>query len=210
MIPYASNTGTRRNLSALKAAGWRLLLTPDNPTPRDGLRFGIDNGAFGKGGFRPDDFGALVERLGSAADFVILPDIVGGGMESFELSMSWITKLRHLKLLLLPLQDNMIPEKIGQALHHNFRLGLFLGGSTEYKLREMYAWGMVAHAFRRHYHVGRVNTLRRIRLAHEAGADSIDGTSATMYSCTLPMLDSGVRQPSPLTPCNEAQRGATA
>jgi hypothetical protein len=79
MIPYASNTGTRRNLAVMRAAGWRLLLTPDNPTPRDGLRFAIDNGAFAKDGFQPEPFRDLVERLGCAADFVVLPDIVAGG-----------------------------------------------------------------------------------------------------------------------------------
>jgi hypothetical protein len=42
MIAYASNTGTRRNLAALREHGWRILLTPDNPTPREGLLFGID------------------------------------------------------------------------------------------------------------------------------------------------------------------------
>ena len=47
MTGYASNTGTRRNLAALKSAGWRILLTPDNATPRDGMRFGIDNGEWG-------------------------------------------------------------------------------------------------------------------------------------------------------------------
>ncbi len=53
-------------------------------------------------------------------------------------------------------------------------------------------------------------TRRNLSALKEAGADSIDGTSATMYSCTLPMLDSGVRQPSLLRPdCNAMQRSAT-
>jgi hypothetical protein len=59
---------------------------------------------------------------------------------------------------------------------------------------------MVAAAWRRHYHVGRVNTARRIRLCAEAGADSFDGTSVTMFSCTLPLLESARRQPSLLAP----------
>jgi len=31
MIGYASNTGTKKNLEALRKAGWRVLLTPENP-----------------------------------------------------------------------------------------------------------------------------------------------------------------------------------
>jgi hypothetical protein len=200
MIPYASNTGTRRNLAALRANGWRLLLTPDNATPRDGLRFAIDNGAFAKDGFKPEPFRALVDRLGAAADFVVLPDIVAGGADSLSLSVSWIPRLRGIRSLLLPIQDGMTAHDVGMVLRQNVQVGLFLGGSTEFKLREIYGWGMVAHAWKRYYHVGRVNTARRIRLAAEAGADSFDGTSATRYACTLPLLEAARQQPSLITP----------
>lgn len=200
MIAYASNTGTKRNLKALRDHGWRLLLTPDNPTPREGMRFSIDNGAFAKDGFKPDPFASLVERLGCAADFVVLPDIVGGGNDSLELSVSWLPKLRGIRKLLLPLQDGMSAHDVGIVLRQNVQVGLFLGGSTAYKIREMYGWGMVAAAWKRHYHVGRVNTRRRIRLCAEAGATSFDGTSATMFSCTVPLLDAARNQPSLLTP----------
>lgn len=204
MIGYASNTGTRRNLQALRDYGWRILLTPDNPTPRDGLRFAIDNGAWKAHQqgtpFDAEKFGNLVERYGCAADFVILPDIVVGGRGSLEFSLSWIPKLRNLKSLLLPIQDGMTAYDVGMVLRQNVYVGLFLGGSTEFKLREMYAWGMVAHAWKRWYHIGRVNTRRRIRLCAEAGADSFDGTSATMYATTLPLLESARIQPSLLRP----------
>lgn len=214
MIPYASNTGTKRNLQALRDNGWRILLTPDNPTPREGLRHGIDNGAWGAfqkhQPFDAERFKGLVERHGGAADFVIVPDIVAGGMESLEFSRSWLTYLKPIRNLFLPVQDGMDTLAVGTLLSSWTGLGIFLGGTTEYKLRTMYGWGMVAHSRCRPYHVGRVNTLKRIRLAAEAGADSIDGTSATMYSCNVAMLDSGVRQPSLLRPdCNVTQWSAT-
>jgi hypothetical protein len=109
-----------------------------------------------------------------------------------------------LKHLLLPIQDGMTAHDVGMVLRQNVKVGLFLGGTTEFKLREMYAWGMVAHAWKRWFHVGRVNTARRIRLCAEAGADSFDGTSATMYSITVPLLDSAKAQPSLLTPARLA------
>lgn len=204
MIAYASNTGTRRNLAALRNANWRILLTPENPTLREGLRFGIDNGAWGayqrQEPFDATAFRALIERYGALADFVIIPDIVAGGMRSLEFSVSWLPYLRPIRNLLLPVQDGMELSRIGAWLSSCPGVGIFLGGSTEWKLKTMYGWGMVAHTYGRHYHVGRVNTARRIRLAAEAGADSFDGTSVTRYSCTLPLLESSRQQPSLLTP----------
>ena len=205
MIAYASNTGTKRNLDALRETGWRILLTPDNPKPRSGMRFAIDNGAWKafqqKIPFDAKSFMKLVESSGAAADFVVLPDVVAGGMESLAFSLEWMrADLKHLVNLLLPVQDGMDVAVVGGVLRRYPFLGIFLGGSTEYKLREMYGWGMVAHALGRRYHVGRVNTVRRIRLCAEAGVDSFDGTSATKFSCTIPLLENARRQPSLLTP----------
>jgi hypothetical protein len=142
----------------------------------------------------------LVERHGASCDFVVIPDIVAGGIKSLEFSLSWLPRLKHLKKLLLPVQDGMDVTTVGDVLRGVPNMGIFLGGSTEWKLATMYSWGVVAAVMRRHYHVGRVNTMRRIRLAAEAGADSFDGTSATMFSCTLPKLECARRQPSLLAP----------
>ena len=204
MIGYASNTGTKRNLQALRDHGWRILLTPDNPTPRTGLKHGVDNGAWKAfqqhQPFDETAFASLVERHGSSADFVVIPDVVAGGMASLEFSLRWIPKLKHLKKLLLPVQDGMDVFSVAAVLHEYRNVGIFLGGSTEWKLKTMYTWGVVAATVNRHYHVGRVNSMRRIRMAAEAGADSFDGTSATMYACTLPMLEAARQQPSLLAP----------
>ncbi len=194
MIGYASNTGTVRNLDALRAAGWRILLTPDNPTRREGLRYAIDNGAWKafkqSQPFDAYAFESLVARHSIDADFIVVPDIVAGGMKSLEFSLSWLPRLKGAAKLLLPVQDGMGPHCVVTALTESPSIGIFLGGSTEWKLKTMFDWGVIAASLRRHYHVGRVNTARRIRLAEEAGAASFDGTSATMFSCTLPLLES--------------------
>jgi hypothetical protein len=204
MTGYASNTRTRRNLDALRRASWRILLTPDNPTPPDDLLFGIDNGAWTahrqNQPFDEAAFGRLVERRGSFADFVVIPDIVAGGMRSLEFSVAWLPRLRGVRRLLLPVQNGMSVEEVSAVLRDWSGVGLFLGGDTEWKLATMYQWGMLACAARRYYHIGRVNTARRIRLAAEAGADSFDGTSATMFSCTVPLLQAARSQPSLLVP----------
>ena len=204
MISYASNTGTLRNLEQFRRFGWRVLLTPTNPKAPPGLRFAIDNGAWSnfqqQTPFDSEGFGRLVETHGAAADFVVVPDIVCGGMKSLEFSLSWLDRLQGIRLLLLPVQDGMSADDVGAVLRRYPGLGIFLGGSLEWKLRTMYGWGMVAHALSCYYHVGRVNSQRRIRLAQEAGANSIDGTSGTRFSITVPGLDAATKQPSLLRP----------
>jgi hypothetical protein len=205
VIAYASNTGTKRNLAELRKYEWRILLSPKNPTPRDGLRFAIDNGAWSchqqKEPFDVQGFEQLVEKHSAGADFVVIPDVVGEGQKSLRTSAKWLhnrTSGRP-KRLLLAVQDGMTVDDVGSFVRR-WRVGIFLGGSTEWKLKTLYQWGCVAHALDCYYHVGRVNTIERIRLCAEAGADSFDGTSATMYSCNVRKLDSARKQPSLLTP----------
>lgn len=205
MIAYASNTGTKRNLAELKKYEWRILLSPKNPKAPEGLRFAIDNGAWScfrsKEPFDTEGFLALVDSHGGAADFVVIPDIVAGGFRSLEFSLGWLRHLSPCKKLLLAVQDGMRVQDVAPVLvKHN--LGLFLGGTTEWKLKTLHDWGVVAAALGVYYHVGRVNTRRRIRLCAEAGADSFDGTSATLYSVNVRKLDSARNQPSLLSPRN--------
>lgn len=204
MIGYASNTGTRRNLEALRQANWRILYTPENPTRREGLRHAVDNGAWGafKRGelFNEAGFTDLLERHAKGADFVVVPDIVAGGLRSLEFSMAWLPRLSHVQTPLLAVQDGMMVGDVYPVLMAYPRLGIFLGGSTEWKLATMLLWGQLAAAAGRYYHVGRVNTARRIRLAEEAGADSFDGTSASRYCNTLPLLESARQQTNMFNP----------
>lgn len=45
MIGYASRTGTRRNLDALRAAGWRLMVSARGALRTEGFPYALDNGA---------------------------------------------------------------------------------------------------------------------------------------------------------------------
>lgn len=196
MIAYASRTGTRRNLAALRAAGWRLLLSPEGVLRSEGFPFGLDNGAwsaFQKGrGIDLAKFERAVERFGGAADWVVAPDIVAGGLASLALTAEWLPKLRHLRRVLVAVQDGMTPADVAPFVSH--RVGIFLGGSTGWKLANMQRWGDWCASLGLYYHVARVNTAQRVRLAHQAGAQSIDGTSASRYATTLPLLDAAVRR----------------
>jgi len=198
MICYASRTGTKRNLAALRVAGWRLMVSRVGSWRTEGFPYAIDNGAWSDytagRDFDDERFQALVDKLGGAADWVVAPDIVAGGIRSLRLSLVWLAPLLvRTRMVLIPVQDGMGPADLVNIVLPK-RIGIFLGGSTEWKLANMRLWGEFCAERGVYYHVGRVNTQKRFRLAHMAGADSVDGSSASRYAETLPMLDFASRQ----------------
>lgn len=195
-MAYAAHTGTRRNLAALAEAGWSLLLSPGKPKDAR-FRWACDNGAWGAfqhgETFDVAAFERHIADHGDGAEFIVVPDIVAGGIESLRMSLDWLPRLAGVdRRRLLAVQDGMTAGDI--APHLSPTVGVFVGGSTEWKLSTMRAWGQLARRHGAYLHVGRVNTIRRIRLCQDAGADSFDGTSATRFSCTLPKLDQARRQ----------------
>jgi hypothetical protein len=62
---------------------------------------------------------------------------------------------------------------------------IFVGGTDAFK-ESMQALALMheAKARGKWIHMGRVNTLRRLRFAHTAGCDSIDGSKFSWYSDT--------------------------
>lgn len=160
MIGYASRTGTRRNLDALRAAGWRLMVSARGVLRTEGFRYALDNGAWTshqRG--EPFDVGAFeraVERLGPGADFIVAPDIVGGGLASLDVSVRWLPMLVRIAPVLLAVQDGMQVRDVEPWLRT--RVGIFVGGSTEWKERTMLQWGGLARDARCYLHVGETET----------------------------------------------------
>lgn len=68
-------------------------------------------------------------------------------------------------------------------------VGVFVGGDTDWKLATMAFWAKLAHAAGAICHIGRVNTLNRVRLCELAEADSFDGSSASRYAVNVAPLD---------------------
>jgi len=196
MTPYASRTGTKRNLAALRRAGWRLFVSATGVWRHEGFPYAIDNGAWTahqKGEeWNRDLFLGVLKAMGDEADFIVAPDIVAGGLDSLERTLEWLPRLESYRLVLIPVQDGI--EASDVESHLSDRVGIFLGGSTEWKERTIPLWGRVARRARCYYHVGRVNSKRRIYLCSSAGADSFDGSSASMFAMKLPLLDGARRQ----------------
>ena len=199
---YATWTGTRANLAAMHAAGFRLLAGPDQLDRRGlpPLAYGLDNGAWAafRAGrdFDPSAFREVLRRWGATAEWIVLPDIVAGGMASLALSLSWLDEVRAVgPRMLLPVQDGMGPDDVLPVLRREPRLGVFLGGSTAWKWATLPVWGDVCRSVGARLHVGRVNTAAAIRACVAAGATSADGTSASIYSVNAPKLAAAARGP---------------
>ncbi|MFM0348827.1 hypothetical protein, partial [Paraburkholderia sp. RL17-347-BIC-D] len=174
MVGYASRTGTRRNLEALSDADWRLLVSAKGEHRTEGMRYAIDNGAwtaYQRGEpFDESAFLAVVEKLGERADWIVLPDIVQGGLASLDFSLRWKERLRGIpSQLLIAVQNGMQLEDVAPLLSPV--VGIFIGGSTEWKEATAEAWGLLARRRNCHLHVGRVNSARRIRIC---AADRLD------------------------------------
>lgn len=158
--------------------------------------YALDNGAWTahqRG--EPFDVAAFEKALGllgDGADWVVAPDIVGGGVRSLRLSESWLPRLEWCRRTLIAVQDGIAPRDISPLL--GSRVGIFVGGTTEWKIATMRRWGSLSRERQCYLHVARVNSARRIHLCHDAGAHSFDGSSVTRYAKTLPLLDNAARQ----------------
>jgi len=198
LIGYTSRTGTRTTLAALKQAGWGLLVSAtDSHLKYDFRLWGLDNGAWTAHQqgtpWQPEPFLRLCDKLGSGAQWVVVPDIVAGGWESLELSKQWLPKLQGVaKHQLLAVQDGMTPDHIEPYLGQH--VGIFVGGSTDWKLSTLHLWGALATKVGCYLHIGRVNSIKRINMCQDVGAHSFDGTSVSRFSKTLGLLNNGIKQ----------------
>lgn len=192
MISYAAVATTKRNVEELRKYNWRMLANCYYqyrvPT---GFAYALDNGAWSahqKG--EPFDERKFVQGLdlfADGADWVVLPDIVAGGKASLDLSLKWLRPVRDVcARVLIAVQDGMTVDDLRDLVSPD--VGVFVGGSTEWKLATLDGWGALAKACNAWCHVGRVNTVRRIRRCIDAGATSFDGTSPTIYASTTKML----------------------
>jgi len=108
--------------------------------------------------------------------FIVVPDIVAGGEESFHFSVEWIRhKLQGSPRLAFAVQDGMTP-KLFYAWHRKSISHIFVGGTIKWKWRTAKEWCDFAHEHGLKCHIGRVGTVDDLRRAKRIGADSVDGT----------------------------------
>lgn len=142
-----------------------------------GVSWCADNAVFG-GRYPGDDayLRWLVDRIEhrSTCAFVTAPDVVGNAAATLARSLPMLPKIRGLGYPAAfvgqdGLEDLVVPWDEFDVF--------FIGGTTEWKEGPAAA-SLVTEAKRRgkHVHMGRVNSRRRLLLAHEIGCDSVDGT----------------------------------
>lgn len=150
----------RYNVGLLMSASWR--------DPSNWPFFAIDNGcysAYARGVIWDcSTFMRLVHRCvteGYTPDFIVIPDRVADA-DSLAFSEKWVPILKELApdfRMYLPVQDGMKVEDVLAFCSHHFVSGLFVGGTTQWKIETM---------------------------AELAGADSIDSTTWVQRKNALP------------------------
>lgn len=134
-----------------------------------------DNGCFGKGYPGDEKWWAWVQALPrERVRFVVAPDVVGDAAATLERSAPWLAKIRSLGLpAAFVAQDGLESLPVPWDEFDT----LFIGGSTEWKLSE-HAINLTREAKARGkwVHMGRVNSLSRMKRAWFSGCDSADGT----------------------------------
>lgn len=108
--------------------------------------------------------------------FATAPDVVGNAGATLALSAPMYGRIRKAGYrAALVAQDGL--ENLREFIPWDDFDALFIGGTTEWKLSEA-AHELAAEAKWRGkwLHMGRVNSLRRVRIAKAMGCDSVDGT----------------------------------
>lgn len=119
-------------------------------------------------------FTSLDDETLSRCLFAVVPDMPFDGDETIKRFHEWKTKMRTLGVpLAFVTQDGMGAEDVPWGDID----ALFVGGSTEWKTGNESA-ALIAEAKRRRkwVHMGRVNSLQKLRTAASLGCDSADGT----------------------------------
>lgn len=159
------------------------LRTPLTAYGLSGKLYGLDNGCFSK--FKSDTWRRLLreakeQELVNQPKFVCAPDIVADARRTLELFDMFYDEIAPLKVCLV-LQDG-----IGNfSIDWNRVDAVFVGGSDAFKIStEAINACKVAKMLGKWVHVGRVNTVERVK--NWIGlADSIDGSGISKYDYML-------------------------
>lgn len=145
----------------------------------EGAQFGCDNGRFGRGW--PGEarwwswLGSTVDRYGTGRClFAVAPDEPMDAHTTLRMSAPWLPRIRTLHVpAAFVAQDG---SEAGLIPWEDVDL-LFLGGTTAWKTGPAARW-VTQQALDRSIpvHMGRVNSLKRLRLAQDFGCTSADGT----------------------------------
>lgn len=183
---------SRTIISAVGESAYRdylgRLITPNaRGIPVDEIKIGamwaVDNAAF-----RSDRFDARVyirtlkalSPFSKSCSFVAVPDVVGDSELTLHRFKLWYKAVSYLGFPLAFVAQDGIELRVIPWDDFNC---LFIGGTTEWKLSyPVIPLIKEAHRRGKWVHMGRVNSVRRIRYAMSLNIDSVDGTGFSMFS----------------------------
>ncbi|OKP91869.1 hypothetical protein A3844_01785 [Paenibacillus helianthi] len=182
LLLVSGATPTVRKYAASPNLG--CLLTPRSRNSLEsmaGLPWAADNDCFG--GFdsaAESRFRAMLTKIaGTSPLFVTAPDVVADAACTLAMFDTWEPIIREHGLpVALVLQDGQ--EKL--CMPWGRCEAVFIGGSTDYKLSDTVRWLVREAKWRGKWvHMGRVNSLERLRIARDMGCDSVDGTGYSRF-----------------------------
>jgi hypothetical protein len=186
---YLTNTGKLELLYMMKESSGKLgnmLIANNFRIPKQYTHYAVDNGAFSaylnKTNFDGKKFLKTVNRLNEfkKPDFIVVPDIVAGGMKSFDFSMFWLHKLLsegHTNYdYYFAVQDFMNLKVISKISNEKIN-GIFIGGTLKWKLKHGEQFTKEAHDFDLKVHIGRVGNYKNLVWANRIKADSTDSST---------------------------------
>lgn len=179
---YFANPSTPRVRDAMRAGRLAMIDTPKqrNIHP-EGVTWCADNGCFGSG--YPGDekwfawLGSFTPAQVARCKFAVAPDVVGDARGTHRRSAPWLPRIRDLGYPVAYVAQNGLENL---PVPWPDLDALFIGGDTAWKMgRHARALIAEAKAHGKWVHMGRVNSLRRMRYAEAIGCDSADGTHIT-------------------------------
>jgi hypothetical protein len=170
---YLATASTEEVRDAMRAGHLGQMTTPMSGNRLEpGVPWGLDNGCF-SGRWSERVWLRTLERYAHTPDclFAVVPDAVADAAATDQLWACWAPVVReygYRPAYVLQNGCERVPEDAEAT---------FTGGDTAWKLGEN-ARRLVQDAKARGLwcHMGRVNSLRRLRLAVQDGYDSVDGT----------------------------------
>lgn len=166
-------------------------------TAAAGVSWAADNDSFAA--WHPYRFRTMLDRIASARAvplFVAVPDVVADHAATLDRWRHYLPIVAAAGPPAFVAQDGAAPANVPWS----DLSALFIGGSTTWKLSDQAAELVRAAADREIWvHMGRVNSRRRIQHAAAVGCQSVDGSSASLFTDThLPWMLDHVAAPAQL------------
>lgn len=143
------------------------------PKLEAGVPWLLDNGVFTKK-YNEKNWINQMNRYKPFADTCVgiaVPDVLYNSKETLSFYKRYSSTIPLCYKRLIVTQDGMLVTEIPwQDID-----GIFVGGSNQHKLNDCFGIVSFAHKHKKHVHVGRVNSLKRMRRVWFA--DTVDGTT---------------------------------